>query len=1135
MYGHVINCQTSAEVWSVLEKLFISDSKKGALSINDYVLKMRNITDMLSASGKLVSDEDLILYILGGLGPEFETIVVNIMSRSEAIFLQEVHYLLQSHEILLEQLSAAFVIDVPPATHITIGGVQNSNTNDGQFRGSNNRNSRPRNFSSPHQPQQLQHRPPPLQPQMPLVPSYPIQNSQQQQHDSTNTSPHAYIVVPDLESNSSWVLDSDATHHMTTDSNTLDVSDHYSGIRNVVVGNGQTLDISSVRWSYFSSYKSSKSLYLTNVLHVLHVLQITKNLISVAKFTQDNDVILEFDSHCCFVKDKKFKEILLQGSLKKGLYQLDISKVSSNRQFAGFSKDENVFLPHLATTSSTINKKPTTPSVEYSLQVNKIESTRCEEDNNMVLDRLGIESKLQNELGFCIACPLGKTKQFPFPTAINKTQVPFELVFSDVWGPAHTTSCDGYKYYIAFVDAFTNYTWIYPMQQKSQATSIVPQFIALVDRQFPTKLKRKTFLFRHPCPHVHQQNGKVERKHRSIVEIGLTLLPTPILHSKTPYELLFKSSLDFLFLKTFGCVCYPYLRPNKNHKLEYQSTQCTFIGYSLSHKGYLCLHLSGKVYISRSVIFYEKTFPYSSLPMNGSSPTSHTSSSSFTIPLLQTMSQTSSYPSMCPTTSRPVSPFVPSPPISAPSFHPMTTHSKVGTFKPKLLPNHITYLFTSISLLGQRLTTVSQALKNPNCHTAIVKEYQALVRNNTWTLVSFHPSMNVIDSKWIFRVKYNSDGTIQHYKARLVAKGFQQYADVEFTDTFSPVIKASTIRVVFTLIVTHNWEIRQIDFNNAFPNGEIAETVYISQSVGFKALYGLKQAPRAWFHKLKEALHTWGFISSKSDTFALKDLGLVKDFLRFEALRTTAGLHLTQSKYTVDLLTRTNMHSTKPIPTPMSATLKLHATSDPVFSDPTLYRNPIDIAFSVNKLSQYLQQPTELHWTVCKRVLRYLNGTFHHGLHFTSVSSLHLQVYTDANWASSINDCHSTISYCVFLGTNLLTWSSCKQSVVARSSTEHGYAIFFLELGISLVSTPVIWCDNQGVGALAANPIFHSRTKHIEVDVHYVREQVLDKNLVVSYVPFVEQVADLFTKPLSIPKFQYLLTKLNFVVSPGCA
>ena len=120
--------------------------------------------------------------------------------------------------------------------------------------------------------------------------------------------------------------------------------------------------------------------------------------------------------------------------------------------------------------------------------------------------------------------------------------------------------------------------------------------------------------------------------------------------------------------------------------------------------------------------------------------------------------------------------------------------------------------------------------------------------------------------------------------------------------------------------------------------------------------------------------------------------------------------------------------------------------------------------------------------------------------------------------------------------------------MVARSSIEVEYCALthastkvawlrsiFSELGISLVNTPVIWCDNQGVSVLAANPVFHSRMNHIEVDVHYVREQVLDKKLVVSYVHSVEQVANLFTKPLSIPRFQYLLTKLNLVVSPGCA
>ena len=121
-------------------------------------------------------------------------------------------------------------------------------------------------------------------------------------------SSHAYIVVVDFESNSSWFVDNSATQHMTIDSNNLDIYDHYFDTSNVVVGNGETLDISSVGHTSFPSHKSSKSLHLTNVLHVP---QITKNLISEDKFTQDNDVILEFDSHYCFVKNKKSREILL--------------------------------------------------------------------------------------------------------------------------------------------------------------------------------------------------------------------------------------------------------------------------------------------------------------------------------------------------------------------------------------------------------------------------------------------------------------------------------------------------------------------------------------------------------------------------------------------------------------------------------------------------------------------------------------------------------------------------------------------------------------------------------------------------------------------------------------------------------
>lgn len=149
-------------------------------------------------------------------------------------------------------------------------------------------------------------------------------------------------------------------------------------------------------------------------------------------------------------------------------------------------------------------------------------------------------------------------------------------------------------------------------------------------------------------------------------------------------------------------------------------------------------------------------------------------------------------------------------------------------------------------------------------------EIEAPKKNGTWELVPYHPSMNVLGCKCVFRTKYEINGAIDKHKARLVAKGFHQTPSIDYNDTFSPVIKSSTLRIMFSLVVSYGWDIRQIDINNAFLNGDFEETVYTSQPEGFedrnrpphvcrliKALYGLKQAPRAQelgFKNIKEPL-----------------------------------------------------------------------------------------------------------------------------------------------------------------------------------------------------------------------------------------------------------------------------------------
>lgn len=359
-----------------------------------------------------------------------------------------------------------------------------------------------------------------------------------------------------------------------------------------------------------------------------------------------------------------------------------------------------------------------------------------------------------------------------------------------------------------------------------------------------------------------------------------------------------------------------------------------------------------------------------------------------------------------------------------------------------------------------------------------------------------------------------------------------------------------------------------------------------------KALYGLKQAPRAWFDKLKTSLLSWGFINSKSDSslfiysknghllllliyvddilltghntedihrlirlldqqFALKVLGPVSFFLGFEVHRDQHGISVNQRKYVIDLLSRTNMHDAKAQPTPMCPSTKLHSQSGDPLDNPFIYRSTVgalqyltltrpDIAYFINKLSQFLKSPTTAHWAACKRILRYLVGTSSLGLRFARSSVFDLQGFADADWAGCLDDRKSTSGFCVYFGGNLISWSSKKQPVIARSSTEAEYRSLALitaeiiwvqsllsELQLSITSVPIVWCDNVSAKSLATNPVLHARTKHIEIDLHFVRDRVIAKLLEVRYIDSPYQIADLFTKPLPISQFVFLLSKLQ--------
>lgn len=340
-----------------------------------------------------------------------------------------------------------------------------------------------------------------------------------------------------------------------------------------------------------------------------------------------------------------------------------------------------------------------------------------------------------------------------------------------------------------------------------------------------------------------------------------------------------------------------------------------------------------------------------------------------------------------------------------------------------------------------------------------------------------------------------------------------------------------------------------------------------------KSLYGLKQAPRAWYKELSNSQLQLGLQHSKSNSslfiyncagvvlfflvyvddllitgseplaitrvvnqlrnrFSLKDLGPLHYFLGAEAVPVTNGLFLSQQKYIRDLLLRTKMDGAKAVTTPLATkeVLQLHDGSPP--ADPTEYHRLIvalqylsltrpDIAFSVNKLAQFMHQLSLVHWTATKCVLCYLKGTFNHGIFLRDTRC-------------------STSAYFIFLGDCPISWSTSKQRAVARSSTKAEYRALasatcelmwiralFHELGIPLPKPPSLFCDNIGATLLSLNPVLHSRMKHIAVDLHFIRYLVSKGMLHISHVSTHDQLADLLTKALSRQRFQKLCTKIG--------
>ncbi|KAK1632460.1 hypothetical protein QYE76_006775 [Lolium multiflorum] len=442
------------------------------------------------------------------------------------------------------------------------------------------------------------------------------------------------------------------------------------------------------------------------------------------------------------------------------------------------------------------------------------------------------------------------------------------------------------------------------------------------------------------------------------------------------------------------------------------------------------------------------------------------------------------------------------PPAPAPAALLPRTRSQAGIFRPKHRTDGTVAWIASCVAQAEADPTAEPrhfqaALGIPHWRNAMEEEFQALQKNNTWRLVPPVSGVNIIDSKWVFKVKKHADGSIERYKAWLVAKGLKQRYELDYEDTFSLVVKPTTIRLLLSLAVMRGWSLRQLDVQNAFLHGVLEEEVYVRQPPGFfdptrpqhlcrlvKALYDtslfLLQRPEITMYLLvyvddiilisSSDAAIDRLLSALSGVFAVKDLGTLHYFLGLEVLRSSAGLSLTQHKYSLDLLRRAGMLECKHASTPMSATDRLSAFDGDLLAsdDATEYRSIVgglqyltitrpDISFAVNRVCQYLHALRTTHWSAVKRILRYIRLTASYGLHLQSASPSGLSAFSDADWAGNPDDMRSTGGYAVFFEPNLIAWNARKQATVSRSSTEAEYK------AVANATAEIIWVDRAGV------------------------------------------------------------------------
>lgn len=441
-----------------------------------------------------------------------------------------------------------------------------------------------------------------------------------------------------------------------------------------------------------------------------------------------------------------------------------------------------------------------------------------------------------------------------------KARERLELIHSDVCGPMKTSSLNDSKYFVLFIDDLTRFCLVYFLKQKSEVFEAFKKFKALAENQSSCKIKAlrtdndPEYLserFQKLCEQagIHhqltifytpQQNGVCERKNRTVLDMAkcllfesklpskfwaeavntlvylLNKLPTVAVKEKTPFEAWYGIKPSVSHLKVFGCVFYALIPAEKRTKLERRATPGIFVGYSSTNKGYRVYDPSTKkILVSRDVRFDEgRAWSWD----DANARLTDEDQLENSLELAE----------------------------EGPADEDFDEEPVRGT-------RTIADIYQRCNVAIVEPSNFEEAAKEECWNKAIEVEMEMIHKNDTWELVDKPVNRKIIGVKWVFRTKNNADGSLNKHKARLVVKGYSQQQCVDYFETFAPVARLDTIRLLFALAAQKQWKVHQLDVKSAFLNGFLKEEIFIEQPEGFKvageehkvyklkkALYGLK-------------------------------------------------------------------------------------------------------------------------------------------------------------------------------------------------------------------------------------------------------------------------------------------------------